>query len=189
MEKNELMPPPSSEMKKTDMNIEKKKNPFSLKKEGPVTYIVNSKGEKISKGYHELKVFKQQTDHGEITAYIGKLGAMSVLLMVPESENGFFQESDEFHDLEINESLGLILAQKGAMKYILDLLTGKIISDGYHGFFKKGDMLYGRIGSREEVVNLLRQETKNAQLKKPEELDLGKINEDLKPLLSRLLGK
>lgn len=120
--------------------------------EGSLNYIVDRKGRKISKGYHEFNVFEMEG----AKVLIGKLGAISRLLKIPQNEGDMFEESDaSFHEIRHEEKLGLLLDQTGAMSHVVDPQTGREVTKGYHEFFWKGSMLYGRTGAHEEKVEFI----------------------------------
>lgn len=130
---------------------------YGARKEGALIYIVDSTGNKLSSGYHDFKLFKKRVGDTEITALIGELGGMKSLLKMPENPGDFFEEmKTKFHELEINDELGLILVKTGALKKILDPNTGKAMGKGYHDFFWREGRLYGVLGSSVEEVAIER---------------------------------
>lgn len=130
---------------------EKINDKYSILKRGSLKYIVNPLGKIVSGGYHEFKVFK----HGNMFALLGKLGAIERLLKPPRNIDDFFEESPvKFHNLNFDDKLGLLIAKRGARKYIIDMNTGEEISRGYHEFFRKDGKLWGCMGAVEEEVQL-----------------------------------
>src|SRR3989338_3084769 len=84
---------------------------YSVRMVGKLYCIVNSRGQVVSNGYHEFKVFK----HGDAIALLGQLGAMQKILKIPQTSDSFFEESNvDFHELRFDEKTGLLLAQTGA---------------------------------------------------------------------------
>lgn len=62
---------------------------YSVLERDTMKYIVNPQKKVVSNGYHEFQIFK----HEGIMGLIGKAGSMSKVLKVPETEEGFFEES------------------------------------------------------------------------------------------------
>jgi hypothetical protein len=125
--------------------------PFNYRiiKRGALKFIANYAGKIVSNGYHEFKFFK----FGKLHCFSGILGAMTVILKVPVNPDDFLLPSNEFHDLSFNKDLGLFLIKTGAMSYILNPITGKAFSKGYHDIFRNaGGDLMGRTGAHEEVI-------------------------------------
>jgi hypothetical protein len=134
-----------------DIQGEKINENYRILQKGALKYIVNEEGKVVSEGYHEFKVFK----HNDIMALAGKTGATQKLLKMPQSLDNFFEESPaEFHEINFDDELGLMIVSKGAMSYILDMQTGQEISKGYHKIVKKGGRLYGQTGATEEEIKL-----------------------------------
>ena len=122
---------------------------YTIQQKEGFYYIVNSKDKIVSKPYHQFRTFKV----GEAVALLGKIGAKERLLKLPQNEDDFFAESEaDFHDIRFDDATQLLLATTGAMNYIVDPATGKIISDGYHDLFWRGGKLYGKTGATEYEV-------------------------------------
>lgn len=123
---------------------------YSVRTEGGLSFIVDPDGRVVSRGYHELRIFRV----GNVSALFGRLGAMMRLLR-PAGPGEPFQESDdEFHDLRLDAGLGLLLSRIGAMEYIVDPRSGKNISKGYHEFLWENGKLLGKTGATVEPVKL-----------------------------------
>ena len=116
-------------------------------------YIYNVHGIRVSEHYHSLEVLDCVIGQ----ALVGKLGAMKYLLQLPSNKNGnFIPSASSFHSIEYSTELGLLLGKTGAMTYVLNRLTCKKLTQGYHRFFWDNYQLYGVIGCREVALDLWR---------------------------------
>lgn len=126
--------------------------PFSVKPKDGKVVIINSKGKEVSDTYWKLEVMTIKTKDGDIKTVVGEVSGYSCLLKIPENEDGYWYGSRNFHRIEFDKKLGLILVGAGAKQYILDPITGERASKGYHEIYKKDGKLYGRVGANEEVI-------------------------------------
>jgi len=121
---------------------------------GAKKYIVNQFNQVVSDGFRELTTYTAHTPEGEVKALIGKRGAMTTLLRIPETIDGYFEKSYSFHDIHFDQNTGFFLVETGAMTSILDFETGQKVSKEYHEIFREGNRLYGIIGAYKEKVQI-----------------------------------
>ena len=141
-------------MKNRKIDQEKNLSPIENKKFGQYQivgegskHIVDLNGRVVSRIYHNIEEFQC----GPMMALIGRNGAIGRLLMIPSNPNEFFEESDaKFHSLHFD--LGFLFAKMGAMHYVVEPLSGRIISKGHHSYFRKNGKLFGQIGATTEEV-------------------------------------
>jgi len=151
--KHEAIPQKNQNEKKNlpELQGEKINGNYRIIRKGALKYIVNPEGKMVSDGYHEFKVFK----HNNMVGLIGKKGSIQKLLKMPQSLDDSFEESPaNFHEINFDDELGLMIVSRGAMSYILDMQTGQEISKGYHKIVKREGKLYGQTGAKEEEIEL-----------------------------------
>ena len=90
---------------------------FRIKHEGPLQFIVDASGRKVSKGYHDFEVFRYEEGSNQVAALLGIYGATKFVLKIPSEEGGEFKESsDRFHEIEYRPDLdGLLVTRAGAV--------------------------------------------------------------------------
>ena len=61
------------------------------------------------------------------------------------------QPNDFYHKVWWDEALGYRIGKRGAIRYLLDW-KGDRIGGGYHSYFLKDGVVYGKLGATIEIV-------------------------------------
>lgn len=128
---------------------------FSTIRRGALTYIVNSRGEVISGGFHDFKPLRVIGKGYELRILLGTLGSQTFILNALGDGQRIETRTQGHHQIEYRKDLRSLVVRSGAMLWLLDPLSGEHAHlQGYHSIERRGSDYYGIVGATTERINI-----------------------------------